>query len=291
MKKLGIYLIISLLIVTLVNGQDSVPVQKDKPIRSPFESGMLIDNETMVIPTAKTLELVIQHRFGEMSNGMEDFYGIWAPSNIRLGFNYSILNTLMVGVGTSKDYRLQDFRMKYNLLQQTRSDKIPLSITLYGNFAIDARNQDVFEGYSSPYELIDRFSYFGELILTRKFSDIFTLQLSGSFSHINKVPEGIEHDKIGLSFAGRFKISPQSSILFQYDIPLDCEKMKENAVLMNVKPNFGVAWEIATSSHAFQIILSSAKLLSRQYDMIYNEYDWTEGDIMLGFNMTRLWSF
>ena len=291
MKKLGIFLSISLLMTLWAKGQDTIPVQKEKPVRSPYESGMLIDNQTMVIPTAKTLELVIQHRFGEMSNGMEDFYGIWAPSNIRLGFNYSILNTLMVGVGTSKDYRLQDFRVKYNLVRQTRSDKIPLSVTLYGNLAIDARNQDVFEGYSSPYQLMDRFSYFGEVIVTRKFSDVFTLQLSGSFSHINKVPVGIEHDKIGISVAGRFKVSPQSSILFQYDIPIDCEKMKENATLMNVKPNAGLAWEISTSTHAFQITLSSGKLLSRQYDMIYNEYDWTEGDIMLGFNITRLWSF
>lgn len=291
MNKIGISIIISLLTIPGVNAQDTVPVQKDRPVRSPYESGVLIDNQTQVIPVPKTLELVIEHRFGVMSNGMEDFYGIWAPSNIRMGFNYTLVNNLMIGVGTSKDYRLQDFRIKYNIIQQTRSGRIPVSVTVYGNMAIDARNKSVFEGYTSPYELTNRLSYFAELIVARKFCDYFTMQVSGSFSHINKVPEGYEHDKVGLSLAGRVKLSPQSSILLQYDIPLNLENMAENKPMMKAKPNMGIAWEISTSTHAFQICLSSSSFLSRQYTMIYNENDWTQGDIMLGFNITRLWSF
>ncbi len=255
MKRLGLYIILSLLAASMVRGQDAAPAPKEKPVLAPYESGVLIDKQTMVIPNANTLEFVIEHRFGPVNNGMEDFYGIWAPSNIRLGFNYSILNTLMVGAGTSKDYRLQDFRAKYNVIQQTRSGKIPVSVTLYGNLAFDARNKDVFEGYTSRYHISDRLSYFAELIVTRKFCNAFTMQVSGSFSHINKVPEGYEHDQVGISFAGRVKVSNQSSILLQYDWPLNLENMAENKPMRETKPNVGIAWEISTGTHAFQITL------------------------------------
>lgn len=28
------------------------------------------------------------HRFGSVKNGYKDFFGLFAPSNIRLGFSY-----------------------------------------------------------------------------------------------------------------------------------------------------------------------------------------------------------
>ena len=212
MKKPILYTAITLMLVLanlqIVNAQDETGTES-KPVRSAFESGILIDQQTNNIPTANTLELLIQHKFGTIQNGITDLYGIYAAgANIRIGFNYSILDNLMVGFGSTKNKKFQDFQVKWNVLPQTRDNKYPVAITLYGNMAIDAREKKVF---GTEYNFGNRFSYFSQLIITRRFNDYLSLQVAPSFTHFNSAEKGMDHDKIGLSMAGRVKVSPQSS--------------------------------------------------------------------------------
>ena len=67
MKKyiIGFLLLILGTTITIAQEESTQPTE-DLPVRVPFESGILIDNQTCVIPTAKTLEMLIQHRFGTM---------------------------------------------------------------------------------------------------------------------------------------------------------------------------------------------------------------------------------
>lgn len=288
MKKTLIYIIVFIIGVGNLFAQEKEK-KKDKPVRAPFESGILIDNQTVYIPTAKTLEFIIEHRFGEMNNGISDLWGVYAPSNIRLGMNYCVTDKLMLGFGTAKDKKLQDFRIKYNILEQTRQNTIPIAVTFYGNMAIDARNKEVF---GRNYEFTNRLSYFAQIIIARKINHVFSVQFAPSFSHINAVDSLYEHDKIALSFSGRARISPQSSIIFNYDQPLDLKSLYEsNEPAFKPKSNLAIGWEISTSTHAFQLFISTAKWLNPQYNIMENANDWTDGDIMIGFNITRLWSF
>jgi hypothetical protein len=101
----------------------------------------------------------------------------------------------------------------------------------------------------------------------------------------------MEHDKIGVHVAGRFRISGQSSIIFQYNIPINTEKLAESNPMHKSKPNVGIAWEISTSTHAFQLLFGTADYLIPQYNYLYNENDWTKAEFMFGINITRLWSF
>ena len=55
---------------------------KTKPVKNTFQSIWIIDNQTVLVPVKKTFEMDIQHRFGVVENGYEDFWGFFAPSNI-----------------------------------------------------------------------------------------------------------------------------------------------------------------------------------------------------------------
>ncbi len=82
------------------------------------------------------LEFEIHHRFGTVTNGIDDLFGLWAPANIRLGLNYGITDKLMIAVGTAKNYLAQDLAVKYAFLQQTSSGSVPVSLYIlreYGN--------------------------------------------------------------------------------------------------------------------------------------------------------------
>lgn len=290
MKKYILLIIILSTCFTGVFAQEED--QKDKPVRAPFESGILIDNQTSVIPTANTLEMLIQHRFGKMDKGLEDIWGIYAPgANVRIGFNYSLKDNLMIGYGLTKKNMYSDFQIKWNALQQTRENTIPVAVTLYANMAVDGRKKEAFR---NNYDFTNRFSYFSQLIIGRKFTYWLSLQAHTSFTHYNKVVEGMDHDKIGIGFNGRVKFSPQSAFLFQYDIPLKIKGISEHTGFADPpEPNFGVGYEISTSTHAFHIYVTSADGIIPQDIYMHNQNDWTQGvtDLMFGFTITRLWSF
>lgn len=278
--------------VSVVNAQEEQAADQPdrRPVRSTFESGILIDNQTINIPTANTLEMLIQHKFGTIQNGLTDLFGIYAAgANVRIGFNYSLRNNLMVGFGSTKDKKLQDFQAKWNVVSQTRDNHWPVSVTLFGNMAIDARNKEVF---GTGYSFSNRMSYFAQLMIARRFNDYLSLQVAPGFTHFNSVEKKMEHDKISLSFAGRVKISPQSSLMVQYDLPFNIQGIAENMEFTNPpKPNFAFGWEISTSTHAFQIYMGTASGILGQEIIMNNTNDFLNGEMMLGFTITRLWSF
>ena len=156
-------------------------VKKGKPVKNTFGSAWLMDNQTVMVPIKGTLEFDIQHRFGTVDNGKKDLWGIFAPSNIRLGLAYAPINKLFVGAGLTKERMQVDLNAKYALLQQTTDNKVPVSVTYFGNIVIDAREQSNFRNS------VDRFSYFNQIIIARKVSEIFSIQVAPNFSWFNNV--------------------------------------------------------------------------------------------------------
>ena len=284
MKKniLTIFVLLTIIAGSMLHAQEAEK-PKDDPVYAPFAGGMIIDNQTGFFPDKKTLEMFIQHRFGLIENGFSDLFGIYAPgANLRLGLNYSILDKLVVGYGLTKKNMYSDFQAKYSLLEQTQSGRIPVAVTLYGNMAIDGRNEDEF---GVNYKFINRFSYFGQVIVGRKFTDWLSLQLQGSFTHYNSVVQDTDNDKIGIGGNGRIKFSDQSSFIFQYDVPISIQNRSES------KHNFGFGYEVSTYTHIFQIFVTTAKGILPQDIYMYNQNDWTKGEMMFGFTITRLWGF
>lgn len=303
MKKYILLLIVSFVALQL-SAQEETEKVKDKPVRSPFESGLLIDNQTSVIAVPKTLEFVIQHKFGTMDNGRSDLWGIYAPgSNIRLGLNYVVAKNLQLGAGITKKNMYTDFNAKWTILEQTRKNTVPFALTLYGSLAIDGTIQDRLnsDGYLQESKgeyaykdltFTDRFSYFSQLIIGRKFSDVVSLQAAVSYTHYNTVGWDYDHDKIGIHFNGRFKVSPQGAIIFNYDRPLKIEDISEQSPMENYpKENIALGYEISTSTHAFQIYAGTADGIIPQDNMMYNYNDWTNKGWAIGFIITRLWNF
>lgn len=282
MRKLSLTLFI--LLATIQSfAQDEESDKSDKqPARAAFESALLIDLQSVVVPSAKTLEFDMQHRFGTVENGISDLYGIYAPgANIRLGFMYAPVNNLSVGFNFAKFKKYLDLNAKYAILKQRKDWSIPISLTYYGNTAIDTRAPENFN------EDVHRLSFFNELIIASRISPRISLQISPGFSHFNAVDSLYKNDMMAVAVAGRYKFSAQSSILVNYVHQLTNHDDPE----FNLQPGLAIAWEISTSSHAFQIFVTNFQGILQQENIAYNQFEFTKGDILIGFNITRLWNF
>ena len=306
MKTITYFLFSLLILISAgVQAQDEEEKEKPKPQRKAFESAVLIDNQSDVVNSSKTLEWNIQHRFGTVENGASDLLGMFAASNIRLGFSYTPIDRLAIGFGLSKIAATNpyvDLNVKYKILEQTRENEMPVNLTFYGNAALDTRDKSKFD------EDLHRLSYFGQLILSRRISKKFSVQGTFMMSHFNAVDTLFSNDVFGIGLGARFKVSSQGSILFEWTEPItehDINSTVHGDITKAAGPfrNIAIAYEIATSAHAFQITFGIYRDLLQQYNLAYNDTrtaqdlfnandnDWYKFQYAIGFNMTRLWGF
>ncbi len=252
---------------------------KTKLERAAFESTSLIESQTNVLNTKGTLQMTMNHRFGIVNSGpgSNDMIGLWAPANIRLELSYGITNRINVGFATIKDSRLQDFNLKGAIFRQTKDGKTPFSLTYFGNATYDARPPSNFVHSS------DKWSFFNELIIARRFSRTVSLQLTTSFSHFNYVEAPIKSDLFALGLGGRIKINPTTALLLDYNQPVT--NYEHNLS----KPGMGAGFEFSTGSHVFQLLITNYRALSPQYNVLNNQTNFFDGKYMIGFNITRLW--
>jgi hypothetical protein len=261
----------------------SRPLQR---VGNTFESIWLIDNQTVVVPLRKTFEFDILHRFGTVKNGYSDFLGLYAPSNIRIGFGYTPVNNLMVGFGFTKERLLWDVNLKYAILKEKGKNPFPVSVTYFGNVAAETREKINYLNTS------DRFSYFHQLMVAKKVTRDLSVQGSINLSHFNHVEgyinsEGeiagkMKNDHLSFSLLGRYKISDAFAFIGNYDQPITRHPVN------NPNPNISFGVELATPLHAFQVFMGNYKWMVPQYNNMYNNNNFAEGAFLVGFNITRL---
>jgi len=274
-----------------VSAQDDGPDRR--PVKETFNSTLLIDQQTNMLPRKGGLEFIIHHRLGTMENGIKDLAGIYGASNIRLGFNYGITERLMVGIGTERINKFTDVFAKYLILQQKRTG-MPVSLSYMLQMAVDGGNT---ADFGTQYEFTNRFSYFNQLIVSRKFSNNLSFQVAPSFSHFNAVDSTHWNDYLGISAGGRFKVYGEMSVIATYDqafvftamIP-SSQKETRMEKLVAPKPSFGLGLEIASPTHCFMVFASNAYDIVPQLNMAYNRFSlFNEGlakQLHFGFNLT-----
>ena len=267
-------------------------VKKASYTKNTFGGNYMIDNQTVMVPIKGTFEFDINHRFGTTDKGFKDLFGIFGTANMRLGFSYVPIKDLQIGFGANNYNMIVDFNLKYALLKQTTNNAVPVSVTYFGSAAMDTRAKNV----SLPIVTTsDRFSYFNSLMVARKFTDAFSAQAAFNYIHFNNV-EGyydkdnmiqptMKNDHLSFSLSGRYKISPKTAIIVNYDQPLTQHPTN------NPRPNISFGLDMNSSGHGFQVFAGNYGYSLPQYNHMFNQNDFQAGQFVIGFNITRLWNF
>jgi len=156
MKKAFLILFLTAIISQVYSQEEAQEQKGSKPVRFTFGTSILIDNQTIATPYKGGLELEIHHRFSLIEN-YHNLFGIFGSANTRIGLNYGITDRIMLGLGTTKDYQLQDLQWKLLILRQTEDNKMPFSLSYYGNIVVDLRKEDFF-GPAETYKHMHRLS-------------------------------------------------------------------------------------------------------------------------------------
>ena len=298
MKKY-IVAILSLLYTITLFAQDSLEIAQGKrPVRDPWPCSYIMDNQTSETPKTDVTELNISHRFSAIDQGITDIYGFYGSSNIRLNFSYGVTDKFMMGFGTEKEQKNQEFSAKVKVLEQTRNGKIPVSVSLFGDICYSGIKK---EFWGENYQFIDRLSFFPQLIVSRKFGKTLSLQATGSYSHINKVPSvrvktetdtstivsyapAFQNEAWGVSASALWKFTDAIGLMAEYNQGFYLNKLEAHQ--LRPKPSLAYGLEANTTTHVFQLFVSSNRAITPQYNYLMNQFDMhKKSGIMLGFNI------
>jgi hypothetical protein len=257
-----------------------------KPVRGMFAGPVLIDNQTVMMPGKGSFSSVFEHRFGNLQN-YSDMYGLFNISSILIGVNYVPIKDVQVGVGLCSYNMTWDLNLKLSLMKQQTKGGWPVSISYFGDVGIDSRDKSNFVSMS------DRYTYFNEIMFARKITDKFSAQVAPSVSYFCDVPgyldvNGVQQSKMentqfAFSIVGRYKLTPTTGIVLDYDQPLT------QNVTTNPHPNLSGGVEFETAGHTFQIFVTNFGYCLPQYNAFLNQNDYTKkGGFLIGFNITRL---
>jgi hypothetical protein len=253
-----------------------------------FKASRIINGHSIEQMKAKQLDFRISHRFGTLNNGA---YGLWGldQSVIHFSLEYGLKDWWMLGVGRGSYNKTYDAFSKFKILRQSSGAKVmPISLSYMTSIELNSLKFPARPEGASNY-FASRLTYVSQLLVARKFSDKFSLQLSPTYIHRNLVPTEIDQNDIFACGAGaRYKLSRRLSLNAEYFYTYN-----PNAKFLNTRyyNSASVGVDIETGGHVFQIMLTNSQGMREGTFIPQTTSNWFDGGIHLGFNISRVFSF
>lgn len=289
MKKTILLVTLLLSNIVLSFAQDDMLSMLEKEAPKPkeyttatFKGTRLINFHTLETSGKRTLNFIISHRFGTFNSGAYNFWGLDGGASIRLGLEYSYNGRLEFGFGRTSTEKMLDGFVKYRLLRQTTDNSMPLSVTLYSGTYYSTLQKLLSNGYDVYSNELRRMSYCSQIIVGRKFSDRFSLQLAPVFVYYNLAEKKSDKNYfIGLATAARYKFSRRAALTMEY-----CYRATTYTSIEYYN-SLGIGIDIETGGHVFQMHFTNSFGLVESQFYGRTGTSWQNMGIRLGFNITR----
>jgi hypothetical protein len=249
-----------------------------------FKSTRIMNGHSIERMPPGQLDFRISHRFGRINSGAYEFFGL-DQANIHFGLEYGIMKWLMAGIGRGTYEKTFDGFAKFTLLRQSSGDRfMPVSVSLFSSAALkSARWADP----SRTNYFSSRLSYVGQILIARKISQGFSLQLTPSYVHRNLVATEIDpNDLYAIGAGGRVKLTKRISLNAEYYYLAN----PKNYMSLQVYDPLSVGFDIETGGHVFQLIFTNSVAMIEKGFIGETTGSWLKGDIHFGFNISRVFT-
>lgn len=252
---------------------------------SSFLYTRILDGHSVETLPKNELDVRISHRFGPLNSGIYNFFGLdYSPFDVRIGFDYGITNNITIGGGHSGFQKTYDLFSKFRIMRQsTGKVNAPFTITLVPTVAINSLQQNQLSVKPDSGTAIKRASYVFQLLIARKFSEGFSMQLMPTLVHPDNISFAHTSKNIfAIGVAGREKLSKRMSLVAEYYYQLPNEKAPGSHNVLS----FGI--NIWTGGHVFQLLFTNSYGLTEKSFIAETPGSWSKGDELFGFNISRV---
>jgi len=250
--------------------------------KASFKTNRIINLHSIENTAPGVMDVKISHRFGIINQGVYDIFGL-DVAQMRIGYDLGITDRLCIGGGRSTLDKAFDGYVKYKVLRQSSGKrKMPISVSLVAGMALKTIK------YSEP----DRVNYFWSrgyynfhLLLARKFSEAFTLQLTPSMVHRNLTKTKAEvNDVFALGIGARQKITKRLTVNLEYIYVLP-DQLAEQYV-----NSLSVGFDLETGGHVFQMHFTNSQGMNENAFITETVNKWDKFEFRFGFNLSRVFT-
>ena len=244
------------------------------PVNATFKAKRIVNSQSIEMPKPRILDFMILHRFGSMSNGAYDLFGM-DEAVIRFDLKYGLSDRISFGIGRSSLKKTFDIFTKVKIMgQKTGHRSFPITLVFFSKMEIETIIKDM--------SMNDRITYDFQFLLAKKFNRSLSLQLMPTLIHRNLVETNSDsHDLISIGVGGRMKMTKRTSINFDTFFPVGQRSE-------TYRQGWGIGYDIETGGHVFQLMLTNARG-SFESEYIENASGTLKDlDLYLGFNIARV---
>jgi hypothetical protein len=255
--------------------------------QSTFQYTHIIDGQSVENLPKNVLDVKILHRFGPLSSGIYNFFGLdYSPFNVKVGFDYGITNNVMVGIAHSGYQKTYDGFFKVKLLKQsTGAVNMPISVSFVPTIAVSTLKREQIDPSVKldSNAQMDRASYALQLLIARKFSKGFALQLTPTFIHADNISYyHPDRDIFAIGVAASQRLSKRLDVNAEYFYQMPGTKAPGTRNVLS----FGIG--IGTGGHVFELLFSNSFGLTEKSFITETTGQWGNGDVLFGFNISRV---
>jgi hypothetical protein len=264
-------------------------IDSNKTVQSAFKALKIVNLESTKLAAKGDFYLMIAHRFGYVENGFEDFFGI-DNANTQIKFLYGVNEWMTLQIARSGFQKTYEVGGKFSLKQQ-ETDGFPVAIVGFTSVAVNTEFKE------SDYPNItfeNRLSYVTQALISRKFSEKLSLQLSPTYFHENTLrdtynkegeiilPNPQDNSQFAIGMGGRYKFAKRWSVNIDYAAHLNraSESIYKNPL--------AIGFDLETGGHVFQMLFTNAQAINEAGFLGQTSGDWSKGEIAFGFNLYRV---
>jgi len=258
---------------------DNIPTES-VPVKEAFNGSYIINNQSSNVLERGRLNVLILHRFGNLSDGAFNAYGLDYAA-IRLGFEYGISDKLTVGLGRSSVGKNYDGYLKYRIKTQQSGgeNNFPVSVVAFSSVAFSSVELQRQNSIQDNNQFLNQLVYTNELIVSRQFSEKFSFELIPTLLHRNSVASSDYNNNVyALSAGGRLKVSNRMHVMADYGYVFNNTAF-ENPVALGI--------DMVTGGHTFQLYLTNSVGMIEKEFLTATTGKISEGNIRIGFTISR----
>lgn len=278
MKRIYLICILSLLTISnTIPAKAQMERQRaniSQAVDDAFWSPTLVTQSTGHQLGSGILNVSIMHSFGMATNKpIKNFFGLDHIQNVRIGLDYGFTDWWSLGIGRSSLANVIDLRMKFRLLRQNPTNNVPFGLSLKGDVSV------ITQANNRPFN--DDLSTFVSVIVSRKFNETISLQISPMYAHFNNFILGDENTYFAMGIGAEIHLNKRFALMAEY-YPVFGNRPAgtENA--------FSLGLNIKTGGHVFQLFFASTRWHIPQFIITRNDNNFWAGDFRFGFNVNRI---
>ncbi len=202
----------------------------------------------------------------------------------RFGLDYGISDRLTFGLGWSTQGNVWDGFLKYRLLRQQNKGNFA-SITLLQTAThrdIDVASSNIYNDGSGSLNFGDKLAFTTQVLIARKFSRNFSLQIAPTYVHRNTSIFQGDRDQYALGIGGRYKVGRHVSVVSEYYYVINpVDNPNTNGPF-----SLGVNWELSDLMLQFKMTNNGAFVEDTFITKTRNNFNFRDGNFYFGFHAT-----